>query len=423
MVGYRIRFSECKDNLINRGRVIIMNRIIPILLGTFFLISIVLYILPKNTILLSAVRGGDLSKVNLMLWLGANPNGSDGELTPLNYAVREGHIEIVKRLIQAGANPNLKGTIGDVIDKANFAPLEDAITYQSNNLEFLNTLLQAGANPNDYFTLVRAVENRNTEVIRILLNAGANKDQLIQIAQFYHEPQIISVINSGEVAQVQVPANQSSSGNSAKPQSKLANSHQMIEAAEEGDLDKVKELVEKRSDPNSQDEDSGITPLIQASLFGHVEVVKYLLQHGANPNIKDEYGSTALDSAVHNEPQLNKDVTAINEIVKSLISAGANVNHVVNGVHVGSTVLIDASNNGYSDVVKMLLEAGADPNITDDYNNTPISLASNAGYTEIVKVLLEHGANPNVKDSSGKTPLNYAEEHGYSEIIQLLLKK
>lgn len=59
-------------------------------------------------------------------------------------------------------------------------------------------------------------------------------------------------------------------------------------------------------------------------------------------------------------------------------------------------------------------------NAVDKENNTALILASKFGYDEIVKILIENGADINIKNNDGKTALDYAEENDYKNIIELL---
>ena len=85
-------------------------------------------------------------------------------------------------------------------------------------------------------------------------------------------------------------------------------------AAYEGDVKRVRKLLKKGADPNTQSED-GDTPLHVAVSWGHVDVVKLLLEHGADPNIKNENGWTPLYRAA-SEGRV--------DIVKLLLEHGAN---------------------------------------------------------------------------------------------------
>ena len=72
------------------------------------------------------------------------------------------------------------------------------------------------------------------------------------------------------------------------------------------------------------------------------------------------------------------------------------------------------------EVVKVLLAAGANPNLTEDGGGTPLMMAATFGDTEIVKMLLAADANPNVVANIGKTALDAAKETGRSEIVRIL---
>jgi hypothetical protein len=74
------------------------------------------------------------------------------------------------------------------------------------------------------------------------------------------------------------------------------------------------------------------------------------------------------------------------------------------------------------EIVKLLLDKGADVNLTDKYGNTPLHLAASDGHIEIVKLLLEKGSDVNSKRrNDGTTPLYWAALNGHIEIVKLLL--
>ncbi|RYP27389.1 hypothetical protein DL767_007708 [Monosporascus sp. MG133] len=82
-----------------------------------------------------------------------------------------------------------------------------------------------------------------------------------------------------------------------------------------------------------------------------------------------------------------------------------------------------ASDNGHVEVVKLLLEKGADWTIRDSNGWTPLSVASDSGQVEVVKLLLEKGADWSIRDSDGWTPLYAAAYNGHVEVVKLLLEK
>lgn len=85
--------------------------------------------------------------------------------------------------------------------------------------------------------------------------------------------------------------------------------------------------------------------------------------------------------------------------------------------------LIDAIIKKDISALKEILEAGADPNLSDDGDNvTPLHHAVTAGSLEIVELLLAAGANPKSKDICGQSPLDCAKKLKRGEIESALLK-
>jgi thiol-disulfide isomerase/thioredoxin len=102
------------------------------------------------------------------------------------------------------------------------------------------------------------------------------------------------------------------------------------------------------------------------------------------------------------------------EIVKLLLEKGADVNAV------GGKVLIGAANGGHTEIVKLLLERGADVNAA---GGTALMTAAAMGRTEVVKLLLEKDADVNAKSNIFGTSLYMASQQGHTEIVKLLLEK
>jgi ankyrin repeat protein len=79
-----------------------------------------------------------------------------------------------------------------------------------------------------------------------------------------------------------------------------------------------------------------------------------------------------------------------------------------------------AAGLGKLEIVKLLLEKGANVNATDLLGQTPLMIAAKEGHLEIVKLLLAKGAAPNAKNSEGKTALDFATKAGRTEVVNLL---
>ncbi len=107
------------------------------------------------------------------------------------------------------------------------------------------------------------------------------------------------------------------------------------------------------------------------------------------------------------------------DVVKLLVEAGADANKADAK---GDTPLYMASQNNHTDIVKLLLGAGADVN--KDMNNgvTPLYIASQNNHTDIVKLLLGAGADVNKAMDDGVTPLYIASQKGHIAAVELLLQ-
>jgi ankyrin repeat protein len=183
------------------------------------------------------------------------------------------------------------------------------------------------------------------------------------------------------------------------------------DAALNGDLDKIKNLLANCYNPNEID-NVYVTPLHLAAAWGHTEAVSLLLKAGGDLNAQDLQGGFPLNHAVDNSQGL--------ETVKFLLQAGAGINNINNA---GRTVLhsaldMDTINN---ELVFFLINAGADVNVVDFDGNAPLHYAVKNGNVEIVKALLKAGANIEVEDKDHITPLNFAIDGQNLEIVKLLI--
>jgi ankyrin repeat protein len=205
------------------------------------------------------------------------------------------------------------------------------------------------------------------------------------------------------------------------------NSHELVEAAEKGDLKKVRSLITADADLNAPDPKEGLTPLIGAVQFGHTAIVEVLIKSGADLNRKDEVNqSTPLMWAVRKEENEEGKVTAPIEkkydIAKLLIESGADI-HVKN--RWGSTALQWAADSGNLVMVQTLIERGADVNAGDEAGLTPLMVAANyegETYLKMVQTMIKAGAKVNVQDELGVTALmKAAMNHFKTDTVRFLL--
>ncbi|HEY3218100.1 MAG TPA: ankyrin repeat domain-containing protein [Candidatus Limnocylindria bacterium] len=154
----------------------------------------------------------------------------------------------------------------------------------------------------------------------------------------------------------------------------------VFEASTAGDHDRVRGLV--KADPalaNAWSPD-GFFPLGLASFFKHPAVAAVLIEQGADVHMASKpAGFTPLHSAV-----------------------------------------ADDAGPATKDLVRMLLDAGADPNAPSATAFTPLHTAAFTGNIPVVQMLLAAGGDPHVPDNKGQTPLDVAREKQHSEVAALL---
>ncbi|XP_014672394.1 PREDICTED: putative ankyrin repeat protein RF_0381 [Priapulus caudatus] len=155
----------------------------------------------------------------------------------------------------------------------------------------------------------------------------------------------------------------------------------------------------------------GETPLMMVVRESEEAVVQMLLSHGADANAADSYGQTSLFHAAYSG-QLN--------IMHLLLEAAAKPN--VADTESGKTLLMKAVKEGEEAAVRMLLSHGADANAADLHGQTILYHAACFGRLDIVRLLLEAGADANAVDSYGRATLYPAACFGRLDIMRLLLE-
>ena len=190
----------------------------------------------------------------------------------------------------------------------------------------------------------------------------------------------------------------------------------LYNAAESGDLGKVKEILPQLVDIGLDFQINSKTPLFAATEYNHVEVVDFLINNGATVDIRsDNTGYTALykSAGIGSVP-----------ITSLLLSKGANINSETSRLYSNKqTPLHIASENNHIRVVELLIKMRADINNKNVSGNTPLHIASsNRKYYELLNLLLENGADVNIKNEEGNTPLHIASEMLNVALVNLLLE-
>lgn len=186
----------------------------------------------------------------------------------------------------------------------------------------------------------------------------------------------------------------------------------LFTAAKKGDLKLVSEYLNKISNINTKEEESGKTVLHYAVKFGHKEIVELLLNKGADLTVRMKTGLNTPLTLAANYGKL--------EIAKLLIEKGANVNEE-NGRN--ETPFFLACESGNLELAKLLLEKGSNINQRNISKETPIIIAANKDKDTIVSFLVEKGADLNAEDYSGTTALHWLAVAGKFDLVKLFINK
>ena len=322
-----------------------------------------------STPLLVAASNDDVAQVKQLLKTGANPNVRNKlDTTPLLEAAFHSNLETIEALLDAGADPNAPGADGQT-------PL--MLVARGTNVVAAKMLLGKGANPNaresqrQQTALMWAAANSQGPMTRLLVEVGADLDAKTAT-------DLMTPLVSGEPR--------------AQPRSPGGMTALMF-ASREGCLDCVAAMIEKGAAINLPDPE-GVTPLVWAIWNTRFDVAKYLIEHGADVNRWDWWGRTPLYLAVDyvtlphggrpDQPPL--DQTLPIEIVRLLLEKGADPNPQLK-----MTAPLRATGN----------DRGLDPMLSP--GTTPLIRAAKAMDVESMKALLDHGADISLTNSRNMT--------------------
>ncbi len=329
-----------------------------------------------------AVYHDDVRLVERLLALRADPNlRNDYGSTPLCVAAVVGDATVVKKLLDAGADvesPNADGQTALMI------------VARTSNLEVAQLLLRHGANSNareswrGQTALMWAAAEGQPEMVRLLVQYHADVNARSKLKNFKRQV-------SAE------PRMQARPSGGFTP---------LLYAARKGCVGCAKYLLAGGADVNLTDPD-GVTPLLLATLNLNFDVAAFLVQHGADVDKWDFWGRSPLYAAVD----------------MNTLPVGGRADRPPSG----ATTDVQ--------LIRMLLEAGANPNLQlklfppyrslrDDrgadglltVGTTPLLRAAKAGDTDAMRLLLAHGANPGLPNVRGVTPLMAAAGIGSTTI-------
>ena len=354
--------------------------------------------------------------VKLLIDFGADPNiQGERQLTPLHDAANQGRVDIVKLLLEHKADVHLT-------NNSKKTALHYSISSPSSDHEIVKTLLDAGCNVHalddwQQNALTLAAARGSVEIVKLLIEAGVdvNAEDSAGLTPLH----CLFKSTSEDVPEVcKLLVDNGASVNKADGIG-LSPLHVLLQYAPKGLLDVFKLLLDRGSDVN-QVAVSGFLPLhalFSSSPDGILEIFRILLDEGADIHGVTQDGWSPLDFAVY----LVTNPEALLEITKRLTKLGASTNHN-NGKDSTTLMLAIRADSTNTDVLKVLIEAGADVNGGDHKDNTPLHEAVFANKPDFVKLLLENHADAKARNQSNNNAFHEASFKGNPAIIDSLAK-
>ncbi len=291
------------------------------------------------------------------------------------------------------------------IISAQTAPIADAAA--AGDLEAVRALLKKGVDVNaaqgDGTTALHwAAIKGNADIAQMLIFAGANLRATTRLGGYTplyvaakggHSAVVASLLAAGADPKV-------TTTNGATP---------LMIASAAGDTKTITSLVENGSDINAKDTAKGETPLMFAAAFNRAGAVKLLLARGADhqatTKVIDLFALTAPEEESAARQGFGNRGVQPGRVDIAGATRGYRYTELISSQG-GMTALQFAARQGFTDVVKALVEGGADlnqPNAGD--RTSPLLITIINGHFDLAMYLLDKGANPNGAAFNGVTPL------------------
>lgn len=358
-----------------------------------------------ETPLMAVARTGNVAAVERLLEHGADPNAAETleDQTALMWAVAEGHFDVVDVLLRAGADPNRRARVSALTKRSMRADFPSggltALMWaaRNGNERIVRRLVEAGAdlnarNGDESTALMLAIVNDRYDLAATLLELGAeaNDGSLFYAVEMRDAP----------------------TDWRARDGSRLRADHPNRLTG----LELIERLLAAGAEPNKPftgqmhsasmccDTKGSGTPFYRAAVAADVDAMKLLIAHGADvewvpppvegmppPPFGDYTGLTPLMAALNGG--------------KGMLMAGG-PGDVREGV-IG--VFREPGNRTPGDAVRVLLEAGANPNAVNPKGDTALHIAAYDGRLEPLRALLEGGADATLRNAAGLTALELVE--------------
>ncbi|KAG9231956.1 ankyrin repeat-containing domain protein [Amylocarpus encephaloides] len=369
-----------------------------------------------NTALLWAAKYGDVTTTKFFLRQGADCNtvGQNG-MRPLHFAASNVDTTVLPCLLDVRANI-------DVVDNEGHIPLvyaaswgrlvateqllkaeESLLSYAKTASMALYNELRKDARPNRSLAIYQAVRYSHTEVIKVLLEKGANINQTDS--------------NSPSSAQGTNDQQERFRNKSLKDM----NLNGSLALAARNDSESiVRMLLEYGADVNEVG--AGRTALHEASHSGKESIVRLLLSRNATVKNQCQSGYSALHYAIGAKPHRN----IVRILLEHCSKTDLDIKTSLVSPSQGKTALMFAILSPEDELLaRMLLDKGADPNVTDFFQGaTALHMTA---YADVkyrsgkARALLAKGASLKPLDKNGETPVELARRMGYNDLVVLMM--
>jgi uncharacterized protein len=410
--------------------------------------------------LIAAAREGNVLAVRAAIAAGVSVRsaGADGT-TPLHWAAYRGDEEMARLLLDKGAS-------ADAANRYGIRPL--SLACATGNVMLIQRLLNAGADPNTRqpdgeTALMTAARTGVAEAVKLLAVRGADvnavepsrrQTALMWAAAEGHAGVVRTLIEAG--ANVK-----------ARSQSSFT---PLLFAAREGRIEAARALLDggatldEALSVNSREtaggvaqgqQESSLDAFLLAASNAHFELAAFFLDRGANPDDAPR-GWTALhmvswvrkmgNAGSNDPPPEGSGNMGSLEFVRKLVAAGANVNARVTArrlpvgaselTFTGATPFFLAARTADIELMRLLKDLGADPQMATDLHTTPFLAAAGVGAAlpgeepgteaevlQALKLLLDLGANVNAVDDRGNSAMHGAAYKHLPQVARYLSER
>ncbi|MEX2467428.1 MAG: ankyrin repeat domain-containing protein [Gemmatimonadota bacterium] len=332
-----------------------------------------------------ASTAGDVAVVSTLLDFGADPNSVEGhwQQTPLVFAAAENRADVIRLLISRGADPNVTTSVRDLVE---------------------------------WSKLMRAADQRRDEVLAAFTNDGARDPKPSELQ---------AAVRAGrEVFTTGLPEEEEEEGEEDDrrrrgPPSITAKGglSPLLHATRQGHTEAIDALLEGGADPNLVSPADGTSPLLMSVINGQFDISMRLLEHGADPNVASNLNGVApLWAAINAEwqprtrypqPQ-QRELQSVSylDVMSVLLDAGADPNHRIT-MHPWYMVYTGCGNRNCG--------------LIDTNGSTAFLRASYATDVAAMRLLVEHGADPNISTKAPaprdrRTPDEFLRQQNVQEL-------